>query len=299
MITSTHARSIARLACLLLALWGGPARAAEAPATTGQPAATTATAPISSKSNPGYRLYAGDVLHIQVFDNPDLETELRVPDSGNVTYPLIGEVKDLVGRTVEGLATELTKRLMDGFLRQAVVTITVKEYGKRTVTVMGSVGKPGNVELDPLRVTTAMQAIGDAGDFTEDANRVGSLVMRDNGRIALPVPRGTKPADLAQDIVLQPGDIIIVPRLDRIFILGQVTKPGAIDLPSQEPLTVSKAVSLAGGFDKYAKQGHVQLIRSGQKVTDVDVAQILTGDTKIEDPILQAGDTVYVPESRF
>ncbi len=297
MSTPTHVLSIARLtclaACMLLALWAGPARAAEAPA------ATTAPAPTSSKTVPGYRLYAGDVLHVQVFDNPDLETELRVPDSGNITYPLIGEVKDLVGRTVEDLATELSKRLKDGFLRQAVVTITVKEFGKRTVTVMGSVGKPGNVELDPLRVTTAMQAIGDAGDFTEDANRVGSLVMRDNGRIALPVPHGTKPADLAQDIVLLPGDIIIVPRLDRIFILGQVTKPGAIDLPSQEPLTVSKAVSLAGGFDKYAKQGHVQLIRAGQKVTDVDVAQILTGDTKIEDPILQAGDTVYVPESRF
>jgi len=264
------------------------------------PGATSAgSATTGAPSALGYRLYPGDLLHIQVFDNPDLETEIRVPDSGTISYPLIGVVHDLVGRTVEGFSNELAHRLMDGYLRQAVVTITVKEYGKRTATVMGSVNKPGPVDLDPLRVNTAMQAIGNAGDFTEDANRPGSLVIRDNGRIALQVPPGIKPSDLTHDIILQPGDIIIVPRLDRVFILGQVTKPGAVDLPSQEPLTVSKAISLAGGFDKYAKKGEVQLIRTGQPVKTVDVASILEGDVKSLDPVLQPGDTVYVPESRF
>jgi len=270
----------------LVVTWSLPAVAQEsAPAAAPTTLAGTQTAA-------GYKLYPGDLLHIQVFDNPDLETEIRIPDSGTISYPLIGVVRDLVGRSVEAFSNELSKRL-------AVVTITVKEYGKRTATVMGSVNKPGPVDLDPLRINTAMQAIGNAGDFTEDANRPGSLVIRDNGRIALQVPRGIKPEDLSHDIVLQPGDIIIVPRLDRVFILGQVTKPGAVNLPSQEPLTVSKAVSLAGGFDKFAKKGEVQLIRVGQPVMPVDVASILTGDVKVHDPVLQPGDTVYVPESRF
>lgn len=278
-------------ALILLLLTVGVTGAVDVPA---GPVAKAATAPTS-----GYKLYPGDLLRIQVFDNPDLETEIRVPDSGTITYPLIGNVTDLVGRSVDDLTRELTKRLMDGYLRQAVVTITVREFGKRTATVMGSVNRPGQVPLDPLAATTAMQAIGNAGDFTEDANRHGALVMRDNGRETFPLPRGNKPEDLASDVVLQPGDIIIVPRLDRVFILGQVTKPGAVNLPSQEPLTVSKAVSLAGGFDKYAKKGNVQLIRSGERVREVDVAKILTGDTRTEDPKLQPGDTVYVPESRF
>ncbi|MBA3708445.1 MAG: polysaccharide biosynthesis/export family protein [Planctomycetes bacterium] len=251
----------------------------------------------------GYRLYPGDLLHIQVFDNPDLETDIRVPDTGTITFPLIGQVRELVGRTVEDFTNELSKRLMDGYLRQAVVTITVKDFGKRLATVMGSVTHPGPVALDPLRVTTAMQAIGDAGGFNDDANRIGAMVIRDNPhtneKIALQVPKGDKASDLVKDIVLEPGDIIIVPRLDRVFILGQVTKPGAVNLPSQEPLTVSKAVSLAGGFDKFAKQGNVQLIRTGQKVQEVDVRKILTGDSREEDPKLNPGDTVYVPESRF
>jgi polysaccharide export outer membrane protein len=259
-----------------------------APAPAAPPAATTT----------GYKLFQGDLLLVQVFDNPDLERELRVPDSGTITYPLIGEVQDLVGRSIDDFTKELTRRLMDGYLRQAVVTVTVKEYGRRAVTVMGSVNRAGPINLDPLRTTTAMQAIGDAGGFTDDANREGTLVMRGNGRQALPVPKGDRAADLAADVVLVPGDIIIVPRLDHVFILGQVTKPGTVNLPSQEALTVSKAVSLAGGFDKFAKKGSVQLIRGGQRVAEVDVGKILTGDGR-EDPKLQPGDTVYVPESRF
>jgi polysaccharide biosynthesis/export protein len=269
------------------------------------PSARAADAVPAAAATPvvGYKLYPGDLLHIQVFDNPDLETDIRVPDTGTITFPLIGQVKELVGRTVEDFTNELSRRLMDGYLRQAVVTITVKDFGKRLATVMGSVMHPGPVSLDPLRVTTAMQAIGEAGGFSDDANRIGAMVIRDDlhthEKVALQVPKGDKPSDLIKDIVLEPGDIIIVPRLDRVFILGQVTKPGAVNLPSQEPLTVSKAVSLAGGFDKFAKQSNVQLIRTGQKVQEVDVRKILTGDSREEDPKLNPGDTVYVPESRF
>jgi protein involved in polysaccharide export with SLBB domain len=63
---------------------------------------------------------------------------------------------------------------------------------------------------------------------------------------------------------------------------------------------VSKAVSLAGGFSQYAKQAEVQLMRAGKRLqVVVDVRAILNGDTKLQDPVLEPGDTVYVPESRF
>ena len=104
---------------------------------------------------------------------------------------------------------------------------------------------------------------------------------------------------LVNDIELQPNDVIIVPRLDRVYIIGHVGKPGAVNLPSQEVLTVSKAVSLAGGFSQYAKQSEVQLMRAGKHVQVVDVRAILTGSSKEQDPVLGPGDTVYVPESRF
>ena len=90
-----------------------------------------------------------------------------------------------------------------------------------------------------------------------------------------------------------------MPRLESVFILGQVTRPGAVDLPSLQSLTVSKGISIAGGFDKYAKTSKVYLIRTNEKVRVIDVGAILEGDTRTEDPILQPGDTVYVPESRL
>jgi polysaccharide export outer membrane protein len=283
------------LALLLALVLVASVRAEEAqPSATPAPA-TSGTAKTSSN---GYRLYPGDLVLIQVFDNPDLEREIRVPDSGNITYPLIGDVKDLVGRTVDDLTKELSRRLMDGYLRQAVVTITVREFGKRSATVMGSVSKPGPVDLDPLRDVTAMQAIGQAGGFSDDANRVGAMVIRENGRQALQVPKGDKPEDLANDIVLRPGDIIIVPRLDRVYIIGLVNKPGSINLPSLESVTVSKAISLAGGFDKYANKNSVMLHRAGERPREINVGKILKGDGG-DDPQLKPGDVISVPESRL
>ncbi len=92
---------------------------------------------------------------------------------------------------------------------------------------------------------------------------------------------------------------MIVPRLDRVYIIGRVREAGAVNLPAQQQLTVSKAISLAGGFDRFAKQDAVQLLRAGDKVRIVQVREILGGDSDQRDPVLKPGDTVFVPESRF
>jgi polysaccharide export outer membrane protein len=251
-----------------------------------------------------YTLYPGDLLKVEVFDHPDLTTTVRIPANGTVPFPLIGEVAGVVGRSVDQFTQEVARRLLDGFIRQAVVTATVIEFSPRFVYVMGNVAKAGSVPLNPFIQLTAMQAIGQAGGFLEDANRAGTQVIRDDPahpgtKIGLAVPVTDKVDSLVGDVELQPNDIIIVPRLDRVYIIGQVGKPGAVNLPSQEVLTVSKAVSLAGGFSQYAKQGEVQLMRSGKRVQSVDVRAILTGDAKVQDPVLEPGDTVFVPESRF
>jgi protein involved in polysaccharide export with SLBB domain len=117
-------------------------------------------------------------------------------------------------------------------------------------------------------------------------------------KLALPLPNGDSAAEMANDVVLAPGDIVVVPRLDRIFILGQVKRPGAVDMPSQGTLTVSKAIGLAGGVDRFGKDSDVQLIRGGKAIKEVDVHKVLGGG-KGEDPTLQPGDTVFVPETRF
>jgi len=263
-----------------------------------------AALPAAAQEPAPYLLYPGDLVHVSVFDNTDLESIVRIPTSGRLSFPLIGEVDGLLGLAADELGRVIEARLRDGFLRNPVATVTIKEFGPRWVTVVGNVHQPGTIALDPLSGLTAMQAIGRAGGFLEDADRPATQVVRrtiptENGEAPAPLlmPAATNPT-AGQDVQLQPGDLIVVPRLNRIFVLGQVKVPRAFPLPNDEPLTVSKAISLAGGFEVFAKQNEVQLIRVGSPVTVVKVREILTG-VSTTDPVLQAGDTVFVPESRL
>ena len=145
-----------------------------------------------------------------------------------------------------------------------------------------------------------MQAIGQAGGFAKDADRVAASVLRtlpDGSIRSVPVPASDEVAEIGKDPVLEHGDLVVVPRLDRIFVIGQVAQPGAVILPNQEKLTLSKAISLRGGFTRYAREGGVILIREGENLP-VDVNAILKRQGP-QRPELQPGDTVYVPASRF
>lgn len=249
-----------------------------------------------TSSNAG-EMAPGDLVRIEVFDNPDLAVTVRVPLSGSVTLPLIGRVEDLAGRQTEMLAGEIRTRLEDGYLRRAEVTVTVLEYAPRTASVMGAVGKPGAVALHPARATAILQAIGECGGFLDDADRQHVRVLRQGAAAGQ-----AELVNAAEDEIgmrLRPGDVVLVPRLDRVYVLGRVQRPGPIALPTSEVVTVSKAISMAGGFDRFARDGSVQLLHNVGAAVLVDVGAILAGKAGVEDPVLKPGDTVFVPQSRF
>jgi protein involved in polysaccharide export with SLBB domain len=251
-----------------------------------------------------YRIYVGDRLSVQVFDQPDLSIELLVPMDGYLSFPLIGEVQSPIGWTLSELRWELKKRLERDFLKLAVVTISIKEFGARQAFVMGQVTKPGTVDLDPFHPVSALQAIGQAGGLKEEANPSGAFILRDDPlrpgmKLSLAVASTIAAAKDGGDIVLSAGDVIVVPRLDRIYVVGQVNKSGALDISSSERMTVSKAISLAGGFTRFSSESGVVLVRSNQAAQVIDVHAIFGGSSTAEDPPLKPGDTVYVPASRF
>jgi len=268
--------------------------------TASSPGTINAGGTIVDKS---YRMYPGDLMKVEVFDHPDLTIQIHIPANGRITFPLIGDVENIIGRSVEDLNAELKRRLEDGYITTAIITISFLDFGPRDAYVMGSVRNPTSISLSPFAPTSAMQAISKAGGFSDGANRAAAHVVRNDpanpGRkIAIPLPAEDNPNSMGKDVILQPEDIIIIPRLDRIFILGQVKKPGALDLPGTEDLTVSKAISLAGGFERFGRQSEVQIIRGGKTMIIVDVKAVLSG-AKAEDPTLKPGDTVFVPETRF
>ena len=250
-----------------------------------------------------YKIYPGDLMKVEVFDHPDLTVQVHIPANGRITFPLIGDVEGMIGRSVEELNSELKRRLEDGYITSAIITISFLDFGPRTAYVMGSVRNPTSISLSPFAPTSAMQAISKAGGFSDGANRISAHIVRNDPqnptrKIGVPIPAEDDPNSMGKDVMLLPDDIVIIPRLDRIFILGQVKKPGALDLPGTESLTVSKAISLAGGFERFGRQSEVQVIRGGKSIIIVDVKSVLSG-SKTEDPILKPGDTVFVPETRF
>ena len=263
---------------------------------------TLATASAAESGAPAsYQLFPGDLVDVRVFAQPDLSTPIRVPRSGGVDFPLIGSLEPVVGRTVQELTAEIARRLKDGYLKEPTVSATVTQFGPRQVYVMGAVMRPTDLEINPLGTLSAMQAIGQAGGFSPDANRPGAHVLRDGGdegaRQVLPLALGSDAA--AGDPPLRPGDVVVVPRLDRVYVLGQVARPGPFPLPEEGQLTVSKAITTAGGFERFAKQSNVQVMRAGKRLAVVDVRKVLKGEDADKDIVLVPGDTVFVPESRF
>src|SRR5437773_9173528 len=117
---------------------------------------------------PPLTLVAGDLLHITVFRQKDLELEVRVPEGGSFAYPLIGDVQ-AAGKTVKIVESDIRRRLEATYLNRAGVTVTVKEYTPRKVYVLGGVHKPGGYEIHPNRRVTILQLVSIAGGYTDRA----------------------------------------------------------------------------------------------------------------------------------
>lgn len=164
-------------------------------------------------AGPGeYRIGAGDVLQVLVWKEPDASLpETVVQADGKIYIPLVGEV-DAAGLTLD----ELQKSLMEKFVRyihDPVVTVHPKQINSRKVYVMGAVKKEGPLPL--LRPMTVLQALNEAGGFTEFAKKKKIYVMRIlNGKEVKQLFDYTavvKGKNLEQNITLMADDTIVVP----------------------------------------------------------------------------------------
>jgi polysaccharide export outer membrane protein len=237
-----------------------------------------------------------DILQINVYQQQDLTQEVRVGDDGMLNLPLVGPVK-ASGLTVEQLTKELTVRYRD-YIFKPEITIFVKEYHKREieVSVLGEVARPG------------LYKYPEGSSLLEVLSQVGGLTKESGERVVVFRPgRGGKnaadailvnaeelfsPAGMkSQNISLQDGDTVNVPRADQYFVFGEVNHPGSYKLEKGTVVTVLKAISLAGGFTDKASRKSIRITRE-------------EGDAKTElkadlDTPIRAQDIIIVPESFF
>jgi polysaccharide export outer membrane protein len=176
---------------------------------------TLAQAPSGSAHGPGappgFTIGPEDVLGILVWREADVSGDVTVRADGMVTLPLIRDVK-AAGLTTNELAEQIQTSLRE-FITDASVTVVVRQMNSRKVFITGEVGKPGAFPL--ASTMTVMQLIAVAGGLTEfaDANAIAVLRVEDGRTSTLPfaykdVVKGKK---VEQNIVLRPGDTIVVP----------------------------------------------------------------------------------------
>lgn len=135
---------------------------------------------ISQSADPSYILSANDFIQIMVYQEDDLSTITRISSEGVISFPLIGNVK-VGGMTVAKATDTIRSMLMDGYIRDPQVSVTLVEYAKRRFSVLGQVQRPGSYEMPQQEKVTLLQAIALAGGYTRIADPGKVTVKRLNG----------------------------------------------------------------------------------------------------------------------
>jgi polysaccharide export outer membrane protein len=303
------------LGAAVLLSCGGLVSPVSARAQTGQ-AATRGQASVDggSKAPSSYRLGPDDQLAIHALDLPDISDKpQRLDPNGDVRLPLIGRIH-AGGMTVEELEHELIERLKT-FLREPDVSIAVTELRSHPVSVLGAVSTPGVQQLEGRK--TLVEVLSLTGGLSADAGPTVRITRRsDQG--AIPLAEATEDAsqqfstvDIGvrslldgrnpeKDIVIQPHDVILVPRAEVVYVIGEVGKPGPVPLSSGDSISVTEAVSSSGGVLRTGAPKRARILRrvSGadrRTELSVDIQRIMQG--KANDVPLAPADLLIVPDS--
>lgn len=239
-----------------------------------------------------YTLGPGDGIRVQVFQNPDLTLETRVPESGVISYPLIGAVK-VGGTTVAAAERKIADALKSGgFLQRPQVTILLTQLRGAQVSVLGQVGRPGRFVLETAN-TRLSDIIASAGGTTATGADAVTVTGTRNGkafRTVVDLPALFQQASAADDLVLQGGDVIFVDRAPVFYIYGEANRPGAFRV--ERGMTVMQALAQGGGPTVRGSQERLVLHRRQADGSVVESRPALT------DPV-QANDVIYVRASIF
>jgi polysaccharide export outer membrane protein len=261
---------------------------------------------------------SGDLLHIDVFEVPDLSRDVRVSETGLISLPLIPDRIPVAGCTPYQLEGRLEKLLeTNGLVLHPQVSVMVKEQNSDPISVAGAVVHP--VVYHEFRPTTLIEVLAAAGGVANDAGDK-ILITRSEARGTVcgePDPSSDPTADSqtmkikiselldkgnpAFNVPVYGGDVITVPRAGIIYVAGAVVQPGGYTLNDPgATFNAMKIIALAHGLIGSAKANDSVILRkdpnTGQtKEIRIKLKRIM--DRKDPDVTLYAGDILYVPDS--
>jgi polysaccharide export outer membrane protein len=286
--------------------------------------------------NPGeYAIGPEDVLDISVFEAQEMNREVRVSASGEISLPLLGAIR-AAGLTPRQLETTLEDLLHQKYMKDPHVSVFIREVQSHPVSVIGAVRRPGIFQIRGTKTLLEVLSLAEglADDAGEDViilrgadrnNGTGSSFPKPGEAAPLETMRefggpGTTDAtnpispkvvqvnlkdlldstDSRHDPAVYPGDIIKVSRAGIVYVVGAVQKPGGFAMKANVKLSVLQAIALSEGLTRTAAKRSARIIRTNEQngvrtERPIDLGKILSG--KSPDPILEPRDIVFVPDS--
>ena len=264
-----------------------------------------------------YRIGPEDVLNINVFEAQELNREVRVSASGEISLPLLGSVRaaGLTPRELEFVLQELLHRT---YMKDPHVSVFVREMQSHPVSVMGAVRRPGVFQIRGsktlLEVLSLAEGLADdagetviilrgaalspdpdtATDHPVLADRPPSGPQNDGEPQSVssaPIGSPSSPENAVQvnlkdllesansrnNPMVHPGDIVKVTRAGVVYVIGEVRKPGGFALKSSQSISVVQALALSEGLTHTAAKGNARIIRTDPQSGERKETQIDLG----------------------
>ena len=275
-----------------------------------------------SRTDSEYRLGSGDLIEVSVYGVEGFQYDLRINSRGLITFPFVGAV-EARGMTPAELEEQIRIKLEAGLIRNPQVSVFVKEYRSQPVFVLGAVKLPGQYQV--VNQLNLVDVIAMAGGLLPEKAAERAVVQRrfkGEDRGAEPpttdlqtqstdMSRGSvfeidlqkllEEGDLSLNIPVRGGDVIHVPerKRDLFYVVGEVTRAGAYEIPPKNTVLVSQAITWAGGPMKTAKLKKGILVRydgnGGRQEIAVNFKHIMAG--KKRDFQVQPNDIIFIPGS--
>lgn len=263
-----------------------------------------------------YKIGPEDLIGISVFEEEKLNKTVRVSSQGNISLPLLGILR-VRGLTAYELEKEIRDLLAEKYLQNPNVSVFIKEYRNQRISVMGAVEKPGVFEVSGQK--TILDALAMAGGLKEEAGQLLFLIRpikmeeedleakegekEGNGQMprtfVIDLEEMLVKGDLTLNFPLQYGDVLNIPVSGKVFVGGEVKKPGGFSLQGKK-MTVTQAIAMAEGLKQEANGSDTKIFRyaegqMGKEIISVNLNSIHKG--KDDDLSLKENDIVVVPKS--
>lgn len=256
-----------------------------------------------------YRIGPGDVLDIRILNRPNLSREaVRVEGNGMIRMPLIdGEI--LAACQTEGeLAKEIATRYTK-FYRNPQVDVFIKEYHSKQVAIIGAVNDQSRFELQ--RRVRLLELLTYAKGPSPKAGQTINIVHSQQASVCKKAGAedvsttfssyrlsDTLQGDPRSNPYLEPGDIVTLPEADQVYVVGNVYTP--VTIPLKEPITVSRAIAMAGGLRQDSKKDKIRVVRQepgSQTKKEIIIDLSAIEKKRAEDLALVPNDIVEVQTS--